>query len=329
MIGAYLKERRSWIAFFIFTQLLILFIAFVDSSVPFKSLAYMVFLDLLLFVLFLLFRYRRETDYFRQLGQDQVDRTAARSPFEQLADEALHESEEQYKRELTAVHTEMEQEKDEIVNWIHEVKTPLTAMQLMIERTEDETLKSRLTYEWLRIHLLLDQQLHQKRLPFLQNDLYIEQVDLHQLLTQEIKQLKTWCMQKGIGFELDLAYTEVLTDGKWLAFIVRQLLTNAVKYSEESDIEVSGVSVEGRKQLVLRDFGAGIEARDLPRIFEKGFTKTSGHQDRSATGMGLYLAKKVADTLKIRLDIQSTAGQGTVCTLHFPDRNELNRMTGM
>ena len=72
----------------------------------------------------------------------------------------------------------LEQEKDELLSWIHEVKTPLTAMHLMIDRLDDETMKTHLTYEWLRIHLLLDQQLHQKRIPFIENDLYIENIDL-------------------------------------------------------------------------------------------------------------------------------------------------------
>ena len=82
----------------------------------------------------------------------------------------------------------LEQEKDELLSWIHEVKTPLTAMHLMIDRMDDEKLKSHLTYEWLRIHLLLDQQLHQKRIPFIENDLYIENIRFENLIIfDEIK----------------------------------------------------------------------------------------------------------------------------------------------
>ncbi|MDT1800526.1 hypothetical protein QK887_26075, partial [Salmonella enterica subsp. enterica serovar Oslo] len=82
---------------------------------------------------------------------------------------------------------EMQGEKDELLSWIHEVKTPLTTMQLMIERMEDETLKAQLQYEWLRIYLLLDQQLHQKRIPFIQNDLLIEVSALEPIIFQEIR----------------------------------------------------------------------------------------------------------------------------------------------
>ena len=90
----------------------------------------------------------------------------------------------------------LEEEKDDLLSWIHEVKTPLTAMHLMIERLDDETMKAQLTYEWLRIHLLLDQQLHQKRIPFMENDLYIEQTDLKVLIFREIKALQSWCIAK-------------------------------------------------------------------------------------------------------------------------------------
>ena len=223
----------------------------------------------------------------------------------------------------------LEQEKDELLSWIHEVKTPLTAMQLMIDRLDNETMKSHLIYEWLRIHLLLDQQLHQKRIPFIENDLYIEITDLKVLITKEIKDLQSWCIQKGIGFDLHLEVTEVLSDAKWLAFIIRQLLTNAVKYSEASDIIIKSYQQDEQTILEVEDFGRGIDPKDLPRIFDKGFTSTTKHQDNAATGMGLYLAKKAAKPLLIHIDVHSKLGEGTTFTLTFPKRNEFVHITGM
>src|SRR5690606_9823807 len=161
---------------------------------------------------------------------------APESPFEKIIESSLVNQAELLKKESSHSRLMLEQEKDELLSWIHEVKTPLTAMHLMIEALDDEKAKSKLTYEWLRIHLLLDQQLHQKRIPFIENDLYIENVDLEELIFSEIKDLQLWCIQKGIGFDVDLDVTVVLSDVKWLAFIIRQLLTNAVKYSEATDI---------------------------------------------------------------------------------------------
>jgi two-component system, OmpR family, bacitracin resistance sensor histidine kinase BceS len=224
---------------------------------------------------------------------------------------------------------EIQGEKDELLSWIHEVKTPLTTMQLMIERMEDEPLKAQLQYEWLRIHLLLDQQLHQKRIPFIRNDLVIEVSALEPIIFQEIRALKSWCMQKGIGFDVSLKVTEVLSDSKWLGFIIRQLLTNAVKYSSASDIIVESELRDDHVRLTIQDSGRGIDPKDMPRIFDKGFTSTTSHQDSAATGMGLYLTQKVTDALLIRIQVESKPGIGTTFTLIFPKRNDFVSMTGM
>lgn len=233
------------------------------------------------------------------------------------------------KQEASQNRIALEQEKDELLSWIHEVKTPLTAMHLIIERLDDEVIKAQLTYEWLRIHLLLDQQLHQKRIPSIENDLYIENVALEPIIFKEIKALQSWCMQKGIGFEVELETAEVLSDAKWLAFIIRQLLTNAVKYSDSSDIIIQSYRQNDQTMIKVKDFGRGIDPKDLPRIFDKGFTSTAAHQDNAATGMGLYLAKKAAEALLINIQVESKLEEGTTVTLTFPKKNEFVRITSM
>jgi OmpR family two-component system bacitracin resistance sensor histidine kinase BceS len=186
-----------------------------------------------------------------------------------------------------------------------------------------------LTYEWLRIHLLLDQQLHQRRMPFIENDLYIEKTDLETIIFDEIKTLRSWCIQKGIGFDIQLDVTEVLTDAKWLAFIMRQLLTNSIKYSENSDIMIYSHEQAGQTVLEVQDSGRGIDPKDLSRIFDKGFTSTTNHRDNAATGMGLYLTKNAAESLFITIDVKSELGTGTTVTLTFPKRNDFVNITSM
>lgn len=199
----------------------------------------------------------------------------------------------------------------------------------MIDRLDDELLKSHLTYEWLRIHLLLDQQLHQRRMPFIENDLYIENTDLETIIFDEIKTLQSWCIQKGIGFDIQLDVTEVLSDAKWLAFIMRQLLTNSIKYSENSDITIYSHDQAEQTVLEVKDSGRGIDPKDLPRIFDKGFTSTTNHRDTAATGMGLYLTKNAAESLFISIDVKSELGTGTTITLTFPKRNDFVNITSM
>ena len=140
-------------------------------------------------------------------------------------------------------------------------------------------------------HPSVDQR-HQKRIPFIRNDLLIEEFALEPIIFQEIRALKSWCMQKGIGFDVSLEVTEVLSDAKWLGFIIRQSLTNAVKYSNASDILIESDLTDDHVRLTIQDAGRGIDPKDMPRIFDKGFTSTTSHQDSAATGMGLYLTQK-------------------------------------
>lgn len=334
MIKKFLIERSSWIFLFIFLQLLTLFVSYLDAAIPLAPLLYIVFLSVIIFGIFLVVRYHKETKFYKRLEEweNNLDLSVianTSTPFEKIIETSVINQTERLKQEASLKQIALEQEKDDLLSWVHEVKTPLSALALMINDLNDEKLKGKLNYEWLRIYHLLDQQLHQKRIPFMENDLFIEQTDLKMLIFREIKALQSWCMQKGIGFEIDLAVTEVLTDGKWLAFIIRQLLTNAIKYSEESDIIIASCEHDERTVLKFTDFGRGIDPKDLPRIFEKGFTSTTVHQDNAATGMGLYLAKKAAQPLFITIDVQSKLGEGTTITLTFPKQNDFVHIAGM
>ncbi|WP_010676817.1 sensor histidine kinase [Bacillus timonensis] len=334
MIKQFLIERRSWILLFFSFQLLILLIGYLDPSLSFRSMLYIVFVFFIIFVLFLIVRYNREVSFYNHImewdpnvGVDSLKE--GKSPFEKMVESTISGQHRFYKKEISRHVTSVEQEKDELLSWIHEVKTPLTTMKLMIDRVEDHTLKEQLMSEWLRVHLLLDQQLHQRRLPFMENDLFIEKIDLEKLLIPEIQSLKTWCFQKGIGFDLSLKASEVYSDGKWLQFILRQLITNAVKYSEKADIAIRSYQKNGQVVLEIQDYGRGIKEKDLPRIFEKGFTSTTDHRDHAATGMGLYLTKNAAKPLKVRIDVQSNYGEGTIFTLTFPKKNDFLTLTSM
>lgn len=335
MIRKFVMERISWIILIVLLLLLSLLMAYLDPSLSLSSMLYYVFLSLVISSVFVFIRYFKETSFFKEL--DERDSTTditsipdPNSPFESFIYQQITTPIEQLEKDVSTNQLLLEQEKDELLSWIHEVKTPLTALRLIIDRTEDHQLKSELMYEWLRIYYLLDQQLHQKRIPFMENDLFIENVELESLLNSEIRTLRSWCLKKGIGFDVELFSTHVLTDTKWLAFILRQLLTNAVKYSEEgSEITVQSTDQMGQTILTVEDNGRGIDPRDVPRIFDKGFTSTRKNQGQHATGMGLYLAKKAATPLGIHISVLSTAGSGATFTLTFSKENRFLEIQGV
>ncbi|KGX91344.1 histidine kinase [Pontibacillus halophilus JSM 076056 = DSM 19796] len=334
MIATFLRERLSWILLLVSFQLLAILLAFVDSTVPITSVLYYVLLTSTLFLLFLVIRYINEMQFYKKLSIRNHDFDIGtipkgESPLEELVEEHLTTQVEQLRHEAFRHQQQLEEEQDELVAWIHEVKTPLSAIRLIMDKVNHEETQSQLYYEWLRIHHLLDQQLYQKRLPFMQNDLYMEKVSLRELVVTELRSLQSWCMQKGIGFELQLHGQHVLSDAKWLAFILRQLLTNAIKYSQNQDIHLTSYEKDGQIALSISDKGRGIEKQDLPRIFDKGFTSTSVHNDRSSTGMGLYLAKRIADNLRIRVTVNSIYGEGSTFTLFFPNQNDIDHVRSM
>ena len=224
----------------------------------------------------------------------------------------------------------MLERKDEFLAWVHEMKSPLTAMQLLMEKVEDSELKERIENEWLRLYLLLDQQLHATRLMTIELDNRIEKVQVKDVLIQEVKALRSWCFEKQIGIELDSVDVTVQTDAKWLGFIVRQILSNAVKYSHiGGGVRVSAGTIDDQFVLKIQDEGIGIKREDLPRVFRKSYTGTIGRETSAATGMGLYLAKQAAVSLHILLTIESTEGMGTTVNIIFPKMNDYMKTLGM
>ena len=194
-------------------------------------------------------------------------------------------------------------ESDYTAAWVHEVKAPLTAMKLTMDGHRNDPVIRKIEAEWLRVHLLIDQQLYISRMPTLEADYVLEQTDVYSLVTAEVRELASWCMEKNIAVEFEGEDIEVVTDVKWCRFIIRQLLTNAVKYSPLGGTIIIAVNVNPTGNIVLsiKDEGPGIKAHDLPRIFDKGFTGGTGRLHNAATGLGLYLAQTVATKIGITL----------------------------
>lgn len=197
-------------------------------------------------------------------------------------------------------------------------------MKLTIDANRHELALQKVEAEWLRIHLLIDQQLYIARLPSLDSDYVPEAAALHRLAAKEVRELASWCVEKNIAVEFEGEDAEVTTDSKWCSFIIRQILTNAVKYSPNGGTITiaTGTLPTGNVQLSIKDEGPGIAARDLPRIFDKGFTGGNGRVQHAATGLGLYLARTAAAKIGIALEAHSELNKGTVLWMRFTAPNE-------
>ena len=329
MIYLFLKQNRSWILFFIALQILLNMMFYIDEGFESVSVFYINLIQMMLFFSFLIWRYKREVSVLQQLIRGEaVDSIPV----------YLKKLNEQYEQQLSEIQQSLNEaniarleEHDDILAWVHEMKSPMTAMRLMHEQIEPYTLREKIDIEWMRLHLLLDQRLHATRLSTIEKDNRFERLKVQPIVIQEIQGFRSWCLEKGLAVEIGALEGTVVSDAKWLAFIIRQLLSNAVKYSEaNTEIRIYMERDErGHQLLHIQDFGIGIKQEDLPRVFQKSYTGTVGREKTVSTGMGLYLANQAANKLGLELRLTSQLGKGTTATIQFPNENEYHKLLGM
>lgn len=216
--------------------------------------------------------------------------------------------------------TAIQQEyKEYIEEWIHEVKTPIAAIDMICKNHPSKECKS-IAKELSNIRYLVEQTLYYARSGCVEKDYFIKRFPLFDALPAALMNFSASLMEEKIA--LDIREDEsaiVYTDEKWLSYIIEQILSNAIKYRQP---EHPVIRISCKKQtsgifLIIEDNGAGIAPEDLPRIFEKGFTGGC-RQNRHSTGMGLYLCKKLCDKLGLTLLAESEPMQGTKVFIGFP-----------
>lgn len=330
----FLKEHAAWIGFFLISLVWSNVAFTLDAGFSGVSIVYFNIIQFVILIIFLGWRFVADRKAIRTLLDSTVMEDIepiGLTAFQCLYMERFLKELEEKAQIINELSIQRQEESDDLLAWVHEMKAPLTAIKLMIEQVKEDKQRSKLEQEWLRIYLLLDQQLHQTRLLTIEQDNRLEQVEIRQIVYREIRDFQSWCMEKGIGFEVEELDQVVKTDAKWLGFIVRQVLSNAIKYSPVNEMIhiMSYEDSDGHPVLQIQDFGTGIKAEDLPRIFKKSYTGTVGRESSAATGMGLYLAKSVANKLGISLKVDSTVGKGTSVTIQFPCENAYDQSYGM
>lgn len=195
--------------------------------------------------------------------------------------------------------------------WAHQIKTPIAAMDLRLQK-EDSPLSRQLEGELFRISQYVEMVLMFLRLDSASTDYLIREYELDTLIRQAVKKFSG----EFIGRRLRLSYeplaVRVLTDEKWLSFVLEQVLSNALKYTPSGGITIA---MEQPGILCIRDTGIGIAPEDLPRIFEKGYTGNHGRSDKKASGIGLYLCRRICTNLGHKIWAESTPDVGTAIYL--------------
>ncbi|MFQ9013295.1 MAG: sensor histidine kinase [Lacrimispora saccharolytica] len=193
--------------------------------------------------------------------------------------------------------------------WAHQIKTPIAAMRLLLQQEESDKNRELLS-ELFKIEQYVLMVLQYLRLGSESNDLVLKRQSLDDIIRQAVKKYAPLFIRK----KLTLVYTpvncQVLTDEKWLEFVLEQILSNAIKYTKRGSVAIY-MDEQAEKTLVIADTGIGIAAEDIPRVFEKGYTGGNGRYEMSSTGIGLYLCRRALNRLSHTIRIESELGQGT------------------
>ena len=191
--------------------------------------------------------------------------------------------------------------------WVHQIKTPIAAMDLLLQAGPYRA--TEMEIELQKIAQYVDMVLQYLRLDSTDKDLVLQRCQLDAVVRQTVRKYAKLFILKKIQLVFQETKWEVLSDEKWLCFLLEQLLSNALKYTPEGG-KIS-IFLEGETNLVIADTGIGIAPEDLPRVFEKGFTGNNGRMDKKATGIGLYLCRRVTNLLGHTISIASEPGVGT------------------
>lgn len=222
---------------------------------------------------------------------------------------------------------------DFITSWVHEIKTPIAVSNLIIENSFNKPIEYTLDSieeELSKIDNYVEQALYYSKIDDFSKDYFVNELNLEMLLKDTIKKNAKNFINKKIKLDMHNLDISILSDKKWLAFILNQVLCNSLKYSREGGtIHIYGETSDKYKQLIIKDNGIGIKSEDLSRVFDKGFTGYNGRIHNKSTGMGLYLSKKMCDKLGHIIKIDSNQNEYTKVSIIFPKLGDYFNITKM
>ena len=324
MLRLFLKEHAAFIVFQAVLVTFIMLLYWLDGFRNTDTAVYSFVITTVLVATFLSARFAKRYRYYQKIlaapgNMEHMLLRDGRSPEQIQVDVYLQHLYKVYQQEAQALYATQNRHLQFMNQWVHQMKTPLSVMQLLLQE-EQELDKNSVREEVDRLKAGLDTVLMNARLDTFEQDMQIEQVGLRGLVSEIVTENKRLFISKRVYPEIDVddKYT-VATDQKWMKFIFGQLLTNAVKYTFEPNkkVYIQAECMESHLRLAIRDEGVGIPPSDLPRVTKAFFTGENGRKTGESTGMGLYLAKEVCAKLGHELVISSEKGQGTTVSVLF------------
>ncbi len=317
--GFYWKQRRIGIIVFGLFSLIFL-CAFLLYHLPAGAVFYPALVCMLIGLIFLILDYRKAWQKHRTLQEIRKLTSALMESFPtpQTQEEADYQSiiqklrEEQIQME-NQMNFRISDMVDYYTTWAHQVKTPIASMRLTLQN-EDSDLSRQLAEDLFRIEQYVEMVLMFLRLDSDSTDYVIQEYELDTIVKQAVKKFAGQFIRRKIRLQYEPLHVRIITDEKWLLFVVEQVLSNALKYTQKGSVTID---LEAPKTLCIRDTGIGIAPEDIPRIFEKGYTGYNGRNDKKASGIGLYLCKRICSNLGHAISVNSSLDSGTVVRIRL------------
>lgn len=198
--------------------------------------------------------------------------------------------------------------------WVHQIKIPIASMDLSLQ-TQDSTFSRKISEDLFRIEQYVDMALQYQRLNSLKTDYLFKTYSVNKIVKEALRKFSTLFINKNINLHFSIPEIKIITDKKWFGFMVEQLLSNAIKYTKPNG-EIF-IYLKNGYILCIEDTGIGINSQDLPRIFEKGYTGFNGRVNKQASGLGLYLCKRISENLGQTIKINSPSEVGTIVEIEL------------
>jgi signal transduction histidine kinase len=336
----YLKDKRYFLMLYLIIMLFVtlIMIVSVNQQHAFNNLLYTHITCFFFAILYLIIGYYYRNTFYRKLSdsiRNEQEEIATALPEPQNYEQALFlellkKLNAEHSSQLQRLRHEKRDHQDFIMSWIHEVKLPIASSRLLMDHSMGKPVDymvDKLEDELNKIDNYVEQALYYSRIDTFSKDYFITETLLDQIIKESVKKYAKLFINKHIRFTMYEAPQFIQTDSKWLGFIIDQIIANSLKYTEDGgSITISFEEDSKEKRLLIQDSGIGIKLEDIQRVFEKGFTGSTGRSHAKSTGMGLYLAGQLANKLGHELSIQSVEGKCTKLIIHFPKNRNYYHM---
>lgn len=336
----FIKENMKSILFNCGT-LLFINIYFLVLNLLKGSMGEIYYLDIILIILYIVAfiikymlwkeRFSKVYEFIEEDNDINISDIDGESLEEEIMTYIINKKENKYSEVLDMKNTQIKDMEEYISKWVHEIKLPICAISMILERINDEEISYDIKNQTEKINFLVNSVMYGSRATVAAEDIFISEIKLQDLIKQAIKNNAFILIRNNMEINLKNLNHYIFTDKKWILYVLDQLINNAIKYSKENG-KIKFYGEESDKYICLNvwDNGIGIAPEDIERVFNKGFTGSNGRNTiYKSTGMGLYFSKKILDKLGSSFEVESVKNQYTLFKIKFNKISDFTTITKM